>query len=78
MLLVNIENVFCVSNIHTLNINSEWVFWLCQESNARTPVAVSFQNPDSGLRRLKELRMNMITQIVIYGYLISVSYTDSK
>lgn len=81
MLLVNTENVFCISNVHTSNTNGEWAFWLQYTSreHCKTPPAASlFQHPDSWLRRLKELRMYPTTWIVIYGYLVLVSYSNSK
>lgn len=81
VLLVNTESVFCISNIHTSNTNGEWAFLLQYTSrkHCQTPTAASlFQNPDLWLRRLKELRMHPTTYIVIYGYLVLVSYSNSK
>ena len=50
-----------------------------QGSTAKLLMAASlFQNPDLWLRRLKELRMHPTTSIVIYGYLVLVSYSNSK
>lgn len=81
VLLVNTENVFCISNIYTSNTNGEGAFWLPHTSreHCKTPTAASlFQNPDLWLRRLKEPRMHPTTYIVIYGYLGLESYSNSK
>lgn len=81
VLVVNTENVFCISNIYTSNTNGEGAFWLPHTSreHCKTPRAASlFQNPDLWLRRLKELKMHPTTYIVIYGYLGLESYSNSK
>lgn len=81
VLLVNIENVFCISNIYTSKTNGEWAFQLQYTSreHCKTPMGASlFQNPDLWLRRLKGLRMHPTTYSVIYGYLVVESYSNSK
>lgn len=81
VLLMNAENVFCISNIYTSNTNGEWAFWQQHTSrkHCKTLTAASlFQKPGLWLRRLKELKMHPTTYIVIYGYLGLVSYSNSE
>lgn len=81
VLLVNTEDVFCISNIHTSNTNGERALQLQYTSrgHCKTLTAASlFQTPGSWLRRLKEPRRHPTTFIVLYGYLVLVSYSNSK